>query len=68
VINDRAIVAANTVLQIVTDAEQEQVLVPGELQFRLWRYLREEFDDSARQIAGEQQQQEGNKRGPCTRR
>ena len=52
-ITDRATVAAIAVLQIITDAEQELDLDPRELQLRLWRYLADEYDDIARQVAAE---------------
>jgi hypothetical protein len=52
--NDRATTAATAILQIVADAELEPDLVPGELQYRICRYLRDEFDDIARQMAAGQ--------------
>lgn len=45
--DDRATAAAIAILQIITDAELEPNLEPGELQCWLWRYLRDEFDDIA---------------------
>ena len=50
---DRASVAATAVLQIITDAEQEPGLPPDELHYRLWRYLRDEFADIARETAND---------------
>jgi hypothetical protein len=54
--NDRATVAANAILQIIVDAEAKQV-EPGELHLRVSRYLRDEFDDLARQMAAEQREE-----------
>jgi hypothetical protein len=51
--SDRAIVAVNTILRIISDAEQEPDLPPGELQCWLWRYLHSEFDAIAREMAGD---------------
>lgn len=43
--SDCASVAATAILQIISDAELETDLPPGELQLRLWRFLHDEFDD-----------------------
>jgi len=42
---DRATAAANSILQIISDAELEADLPAGELHLRLWRFLYDEFDD-----------------------
>jgi hypothetical protein len=52
--SDRASVAVTAILQIISDAEQEPDLPPGELQLRLWRFLHDEFDDIEATIAAYQ--------------
>lgn len=44
-------VAVTAILQIISDAELESDLPPGELQLRLWRFLHDEFDDIEATIA-----------------
>jgi hypothetical protein len=54
--NDRASVATTTILQIISDAD-DQGLDPGEVYLQIWRRLRDEFDDIAREMAGAQQEE-----------
>jgi hypothetical protein len=49
--SDRAVAATTEILRIISDAELEPGLPPGELQLRLWRFLHDEFDDIEATIA-----------------
>jgi hypothetical protein len=53
---DRASIMVNSVLRIITDAEQELDLNPDELKLRLAVYFRAELDDHAQEIIAEQQE------------
>jgi hypothetical protein len=53
--NDRASVATTIVLEIVSDGDDKE-LDPDEVYLRIWRRLRDEFDDVAREMAAEQQE------------
>src|SRR5258708_7042069 len=53
-IRDRATVVATAILQIATDVSSG----PHEMQRRLTDYLRDEFTDIARQLAGEKEEEE----------
>jgi hypothetical protein len=55
--NDRASAATIAILEIIDDVEREPDLEPGELQLRIWRRLREEFDDIAREMAAGQKEE-----------
>jgi hypothetical protein len=52
-LNDRAMDAVNSFLQIVADADAAPRLETDELKFRFWRLLLEEFDDLAREITAD---------------
>jgi hypothetical protein len=48
--NDRAAVATTIILQLVSDGD-DQGLDPSEVYLRIWRRLRDEFDDIAQEMA-----------------
>jgi hypothetical protein len=49
--SDRAMAATTEILRIISDAELEPDLPPGELHLRLWRFLHDQFDDVEATIA-----------------
>ena len=61
--NERASVATTIILQIISDGDDKK-LDPGEVYLRIWRRLRDEFDDVARQMAAEQQEMLRVKQSP----